>query len=172
MRRRVTVLVLCVCLSVCLSVTTLAATSFVLTLKVRYVGVYYRLFLDFNSWIFDKTFRSKVMAWKNQYANEYILAATSYGADAATFHQTGPSLVLSSLTVGYKQPGIVRQRATSLSATTAVRVSVFCFVAFRILSVTFSLTRALSQSFAHAQQCAEGLHFSAFIIHVDGRQLL
>ena len=52
-------------------------------------------FLDFNSWIFDKTFRSKVMAWKSQYANEYILAATSHGADAATFHQTGPSLVLS-----------------------------------------------------------------------------
>ena len=99
------------------------------------------------------------MAWKSQYANEYILAATSYGADAATFHQTGPSLVLSSLTVGYKQPGIVRQRATSLSATTAVRVSFFCFVAFRILSVTFSLTRALSQSLAHAQQRAEGLHF-------------
>ena len=92
------------------------------------------------------------MAWKSQYANEYILAATSYGADAATFHQTGPSLVLSRLTVGYKQPGIVRQRATSLSATTAVRVSVFCFVAFRILSVTFSLTRALSQSLAHVQQ--------------------
>ena len=102
------------CVSVCLSVTTLAATSFVLTLKVRYVGVYYRLFLDFNSWIFDKTFRSKVMAWKSQYPNEYILAATSYGADAATFHQTGPSLVLSSLTVGYKQPGIVRQRATAV----------------------------------------------------------
>ena len=142
----------CLSVSVCLSVTTLAATSFVLTLKVRYVGVYYRLFLDFNSWIFDKTFRSKVMAWKSQYANEYILAATSYGADAATFHQTGPSLVLLSLTVGYKQPGIVRQRATSLSATIAVRVSVFCFVAFRILSVTFSLTRALSQSLAHAQQ--------------------
>ena len=54
-----------VCLSVCLSVTTLATTSFILTLKVRYVGVYYRLFLDFNSWIFDKTFRSKVMAWKS-----------------------------------------------------------------------------------------------------------
>ena len=32
--------------SVCLSVTTLAATSFVLTLEVRYVAVYYRLFLD------------------------------------------------------------------------------------------------------------------------------
>ena len=62
MRRRVTVVVLCVC--VCLSVTTLAATSFVFTLKSRYVGVCYRLFLDFNSWIFEKTFHSKVMAWK------------------------------------------------------------------------------------------------------------
>ena len=72
MRRRVTVHVhvlvlcvcLCVCLSVCLSVTTLAATSFVLTLEVRYmyVGGYYRIFLDFNLWIFDKTFPSKVMA--------------------------------------------------------------------------------------------------------------
>ena len=35
------------CLSVCLSVTTLAATSFVLTLEVKYVGGYYRLFLGF-----------------------------------------------------------------------------------------------------------------------------
>ena len=52
---------LSVCLSVCLSVTTLVVTSFVLALEVRYVGVYYRLFLDFNSWIFDKTFHSKVM---------------------------------------------------------------------------------------------------------------
>ena len=39
MRRRVTVLVVCVCLSV----TTLVATSVVSTLKVRYVGVYLRL---------------------------------------------------------------------------------------------------------------------------------
>ena len=51
-----------VCVSVCLSVTTLAATSFVFTLKSRYVGVCYRLFLDFNSWIFEKTFHSNVMA--------------------------------------------------------------------------------------------------------------
>ena len=35
---------LSVCLCVCLSVTTLAATSFVFTLKSRYVGVCYRLF--------------------------------------------------------------------------------------------------------------------------------
>ena len=33
----------CVCLSVCLSVTTLAATSFVFTLKSRYVGFCYRI---------------------------------------------------------------------------------------------------------------------------------
>ena len=54
----------CVCVSVCLSVclSTLAATSFVFTLKSRYVGVCYRLFFDFNSWIFEKTFPSKVMA--------------------------------------------------------------------------------------------------------------
>ena len=53
----------CSCLvCVCLSVTTLAATSFVFTLKSRYVGVCYRLFFDFNSWFFDKTFPSKVMA--------------------------------------------------------------------------------------------------------------
>ena len=51
-----------VCVSVCLSVTTLAATSIVFTLKSRYVGVCNRLFLDFNSWIFEKTFPSKVMA--------------------------------------------------------------------------------------------------------------
>ena len=51
----------CVYLS-CLSVTTLAATSFVFTLKSRYVGVCYRLFLDFNTSIFEKNFPSKVMA--------------------------------------------------------------------------------------------------------------
>ena len=47
MHRRVTVLVswcLSVCVSVCLSVTTLAATSFVYTLKARYIRVCYRLF--------------------------------------------------------------------------------------------------------------------------------
>ena len=43
-----------VCLSVCLSVTTLAATSFVFTLKSRYVGVCYRLFLDFKTRGFSK----------------------------------------------------------------------------------------------------------------------
>ena len=50
----------CICLSVCLSVTTLAATSFLFTLKSRYVGICYRFLI--NSWIFEKTFHSKVMA--------------------------------------------------------------------------------------------------------------
>ena len=43
-----------VCVFVCLSVTTLAATSVVSTLKMRSVGVYLRLFSVFNSWIFYK----------------------------------------------------------------------------------------------------------------------
>ena len=59
MRRRVTVVVLCV--YVCLF-TTVAATSVVSTHKVRYVGVRLRLFPVFNSWIFDKSFRSEVKA--------------------------------------------------------------------------------------------------------------
>ena len=59
---RVTVLALCVCLSVCLSVTALAATAFVSTCNQRHLWHYYRLFLDFNSWILEKAFRSKVMA--------------------------------------------------------------------------------------------------------------
>ena len=78
MRRRVTVLVLCVCVSACLSVTTLAATSVVSTLKMRYVGVYLWLFSVFNSWIFDKSFRSKVMSKKSQYANEQLPLATGF----------------------------------------------------------------------------------------------
>ena len=68
------------------------------------------------------------------------------------------------LTVGNKLPGIVRQQATSLSATTAVRVSVFCFAIFRILSVTFS--RSLSQSLAHAQQRSKTPRVCILTIHV------
>ena len=53
-----------------------------------------------------------------------MLTATSYGADAATFRlyfrKQGLLWFFQSLTVGYT---LVRQRATSLSATTAVRVS-------------------------------------------------
>ena len=60
MRRRLTVVVLCVCvcvcicLSVCLSVTTLAATSFVFTLKSRYKG-----FVIGFSWILTRGFSKK-----------------------------------------------------------------------------------------------------------------
>ena len=43
---------------------------------------------------------------------------------------------------------MVRQRATSRSSVQLA----FAFVVFRILSVTCSLTHALSQSLAHAQQ--------------------
>ena len=54
------------CVSVCLcvypSVPTLAASASVETSKQRYSQVSLRLFLDFDSWIFEKTFRSKVMA--------------------------------------------------------------------------------------------------------------
>ena len=59
---RVTVLVLCVCVSVCLSVPGLAASAHVYTCNQRYPRVSLRLFLDFDSWIFGKTFRSKVIA--------------------------------------------------------------------------------------------------------------
>ena len=39
-----------VCLSVCLSVTAVAATAFVSTCNERHLRHYYRLFLGFNSW--------------------------------------------------------------------------------------------------------------------------
>ena len=47
---------------VCVSVPTPAPTSLVSTLKVMYVSVHLRLFLLLNSWNFDKSFRSGVMA--------------------------------------------------------------------------------------------------------------
>ena len=53
---------MCVCLSVYPSVPALAASASVETSKQRYSGVSLRLFLDFDSWIFEKTFREKVMA--------------------------------------------------------------------------------------------------------------
>ena len=49
---RVTVVVLCVCLSVYPSVPALAASASVETSKQRYSRVSLRLFLDFDSWIF------------------------------------------------------------------------------------------------------------------------
>ena len=109
-------------------------------------------------------FVKKLWREKSQQANKYVLTATSYGADAATFRQKFRRQDLfwffQSLTAGYKLPGIVRQRATGLSAVQLVQ-SFFAFVVFRILSVTCSLTRALSQSHAHAQQL-----FSASDAHV------
>ena len=51
---RVTVLALCVCVSVCQSVTALAATAFVSACNERHLRHYYRLFLDSSSWIFEK----------------------------------------------------------------------------------------------------------------------
>ena len=57
-----------------MSVMTFSATSFDSTLKSRYVGVDYRLFLIFNSWIFDKPFHSEVMARKS--SNEQLPLAT------------------------------------------------------------------------------------------------
>ena len=63
---RVTVVVLCVCVSVYLSVPALAAVE---DSKQRYSQVSLRLFLDFDSWMFEKPFRSKVIARKSQYAN-------------------------------------------------------------------------------------------------------
>ena len=62
----------------CLSVTALAATVFVSTCNQRHLRHYYRLFLDFNSWIFGKAFRSKFMACKSQFANELELAASRF----------------------------------------------------------------------------------------------
>ena len=53
---------LSVCLCVYLSVPTLAASASVETSKQRYSRVSLGLFLDFDSLILEKTFRSKVMA--------------------------------------------------------------------------------------------------------------
>ena len=57
------------CVSVYLSVPALAASASVEDSKQRYSRVSLRLFLDFDSWIFEKPFRSKVIARKIQYAN-------------------------------------------------------------------------------------------------------
>ena len=61
---RVTVVVarVCVCVCICPSVTALAASAFVCTCNQRCSQVHFRLFLDFDSWIFEKTSRSKVIA--------------------------------------------------------------------------------------------------------------
>ena len=74
--REVTVVFLCVCVCVCvcvcicLSVPTVAAAASAYTCNQRYSRVSLRLFLDFDSWNSEKYFRSKVIAWKRQYANK------------------------------------------------------------------------------------------------------
>ena len=59
-----------------------------------------------------------------------MLTTTSYGADGATFRQKfrrqGLFWFFQSLTAGYKLPGRVRQRATSLSAVQLVQGFCFC----------------------------------------------
>ena len=70
-----------VCLSVYPSVPALAASASVEISKQRYSRVSLRLFLDSYVWSFEKTFRSKVMAWKSQYANELEPLSRSFGTD-------------------------------------------------------------------------------------------
>ena len=60
-----------VCLSVCLSVCYHLIVDIVRFTKV-YVRYSFRLFFIFTAWIFEKAFRSKVMARKSQYANEQL----------------------------------------------------------------------------------------------------
>ena len=75
---------------------------------------------------------------KDQQANKYLLSATSYGADGATFRQKFRRQDLfwffQSLTAGYKLPGIVRQRATSLTAVQLVQ-GFFAFAVYFPLHV-------------------------------------
>ena len=47
---------------VCVSVTTLAAVSFISTLELNYEQLYHGILFMFNSWIFIKILRSEVMA--------------------------------------------------------------------------------------------------------------
>ena len=74
------VLVLCVSLCVCLSITTLSATSVVSTLKMRYVEVYLRRlflafeFVDFSS--VQKFWREKAnMQMSSMYLSRLVLAS-------------------------------------------------------------------------------------------------
>ena len=148
MRRRVTVLGRCVCVYVCLRV---CPAPRVLPLRAteRPTEGTYGFGAIWEYGVFSLC--SKVMT-------------KSYGADGATFRQKlrrqGLFWFFQSLTAGYKLPGIV-------SELLAYRA--FAFVVFRTLSVTCSLTRALSQSLAHAQQLFSAstpgqilAHFSKF----------
>ena len=110
-----------------------------------------------------------------------MLTATSYDAEEATFRQKfrgqGLFWFFQGLMAGYKLPGIVRQRATSLSAVQLGLYRAFAFVVFRILSVTCSLMHALSQSLVHVQQLfststpgqilARGFLFIKHVLHTN-----
>ena len=50
------------CVSVCVSVTTLAAVSLISTLELSYEQLYHGILFIFNSWILIKMLRSEVMA--------------------------------------------------------------------------------------------------------------
>ena len=63
-----------------LSVPALAASASIETSNQRYLRVSRRLLLDFDSWIFEKTFLSKVIAWKSQYANKLELTVSRFRA--------------------------------------------------------------------------------------------
>ena len=62
MRRRVTVVVLCVCVSVCQSVTTKSAAYLVSTSQTKFYRVLYGVFNVFAVWLFLKTLCSRVIA--------------------------------------------------------------------------------------------------------------
>ena len=74
---RVTVVALCVCVSVCPSVTALAASASAYTCSQRYSG-----FVLGFSWIYmcGISKKPKVMAWKSQYANELELTISRFRA--------------------------------------------------------------------------------------------
>ena len=69
---------LCVCVSVYLSVPALAASASVEDSKQRYSRVSLRLFLDFDSWIFEKNLAFDSYRVKKPYANELELTASRF----------------------------------------------------------------------------------------------
>ena len=119
-----------------MSVPTLASTSFVSTVQVRYVWLSFRLYLVFNSWISIEPSIQKLCREKANMLMNISLprppVALMQRHFASFFRRQGLLWFFQSLTVGYKLPG---QRATSLSAV-RLRVSVVCFAVFHILSVT------------------------------------
>ena len=113
---------LSVCVSVCLSVCYHASEGiarFYANMKVHTAlhGIAFSRFLICG---FLKKPSVQKLWREKDYANECVLNVTSYGTDAATFRMNFPRQgflwFFQSVMVGYTQ---VRQRATSLSATTA-----------------------------------------------------